>query len=114
MRSVNSKIGSYGNQIDEGGIMKGNRRRGQLKCYGSTVVGPRGQVVIPVSARKELGIESGDTLLTFEALGYHRGLLLVKVDTLEEMLGMMSNGLGQFEKMIKDKKSQVSINADEE
>lgn len=94
--------------------MKSNRRRGQLKCYGSVVLSPRGQVVIPVGIRKVLGVESGDTLLAFVSPNYDQGLLLVKVDTLEEMLGMMSKELGYFERKIKEKKLRASTDVGEE
>ena len=94
--------------------MKLGHMIGKLRCYGSTTVGPRGQIVIPASARKELGIESGDTILAFAALGGHRGLLLLKADTLEEMLGMMNEGLAQIEKLINEKRSEVTVDEDEE
>ncbi len=35
------------------------------KFYGSTVMGERGQVVIPAEAREELGIEAGEKLVVF-------------------------------------------------
>lgn len=38
---------------------------GHGKCYGSTVVGERGQVVIPAEAREELGLQSGEKLIVF-------------------------------------------------
>ncbi len=43
--------------------MKGKDNLHRPKVFGSTTVGPRGQVVIPANARKELDISSGDTLL---------------------------------------------------
>lgn len=53
-----------------------------ITCFGSTTVGPRGQVVIPIGARKELGIEPGNTLLVFRGF-QGQGLLLLKADTIE-------------------------------
>ena len=87
---------------------------GKMKCYGSTTVGPRGQVVIPASARKEMEIESGDTILVFTGLGGHQGLLLLKADTLEQMLSMLSEGVASLEKMISNKKTKIVITDDEE
>lgn len=74
------------------------------KVFGSTVVSPRGQVVIPANARKELGIDSGDTLLV---CGPRRGLglLLLKVDAVEQLLSLLSEQLTSFEKLVKDHKS---------
>ena len=58
-----------------------------MKYYGDTVIGERGQVVIPVELRKEFGIETGDR---FFVLGGERmgawGLLLVKSDVLSQLV----------------------------
>ena len=74
------------------------------RCFGSAVVGPRGQVVIPVGARKELGIDAGATLLVFESF-HGRGLVLLKADAAEQMLGMMSERLASFERLVKGYRS---------
>jgi AbrB family looped-hinge helix DNA binding protein len=42
------------------------------KFYGSVTVSERGQIVIPVDARKDFGIKTGDKLLVFGDL--ERGL----------------------------------------
>jgi len=74
------------------------------RCLGSTTVGPRGQVVIPINARKELDIDAGTTLLVFG--GPHgQGLVLLKVDAIEQMMNMVSQRLTDFEKQVKDYKS---------
>jgi len=82
------------------------------KVFGSTVVSPRGQVVIPANARKELGIASGDTLLVC-APPHQQGLLLLKVDAVEQMLSMMSEQLTSFQKLIKDYKSPKAASGKE-
>ena len=86
--------------------VKGNLRRARV--FGSMVVSPRGQVVIPASARKELDISSGDTLL---ACGppHGQGLLLLKVGAVEQMLSKMGEQLTHFEKMVKDYKSLKTV-----
>ena len=71
-----------------------------IKCFGSATVGSRGQVVIPAGARKELGIDSGDTLLFFMGPG-RMSLVLLKADAIEHMLAMMGKQLADFEKMWK-------------
>jgi len=73
------------------------------KLYGSVTVSPKGQVVIPASARKELDINSGDTLLVFKAPRMD-GLGLVKAEAVEKMLSMISEQLAHFEKVVKDHK----------
>jgi len=75
------------------------------RCFGSMVVGPKGQVVIPVNARKELGIDTGATLLVFEFFR-GRGVVLIKADTAEQMLSMMSERLSSFEKLVKGYRSR--------
>jgi len=75
------------------------------RCFGSTVVGPKGQVVIPANARKELGIDAGATFLVFEFF-HGRGLVLIKADTAEQMLSMMSERLSSFEKLVKGYRSR--------
>ena len=71
------------------------------KCFGSTTVGPRGQVVIPVDARRELDIDVGTKLLVFGHFG-GRGLIFVKVEAVEELLNIMSRRLTEFTKVLKE------------
>jgi len=78
---------------------------GEHKFFGSITVGPRGQVVIPANARKELGIDTGATLLAFKAFR-DQGLVLIKADAMEHMLSMMSERLAHFEKLVKGYKSK--------
>ncbi len=84
--------------------MKGKGVWLENRCLGSTTVGPRGQVVIPVNARKEMGIDAGITLLVFKALR-GQGLVLLKVDAIEQMMSMVSERLTDFEKLVKGYKS---------
>ena len=83
--------------------MKGKDNLYRPKIFGSTVVSPRGQVVIPVNARRELGIKSGDTLI---ACGppHGQGLILLKADAIEQMVSIVSQRLADFEKLAKDNK----------
>lgn len=71
------------------------------KCYGSTIVGPRGQLVIPAEARRELGIDVGTKLLVFSHFG-GRGFIFVKVDAVEELLNMASRRLDEFSKLLSE------------
>lgn len=80
----------------------------EYKCLGSITVNPRGQVVIPANARKELGIESGDTLLVFKVL-HDQVLALVKVEALEQVLRDMSKHMAGFEKLMKEHKPGTVI-----
>ncbi len=92
--------------------MEQKNKRDIGKCFGSTVLGSRGQLVIPVEARKELGIDAGHRLLVF---GHFNGwgLFLVKVETAEELLNIMSSGLDELARFIKESKSyDVGVDGD--
>jgi len=52
--------------------------------YGTTVIGARGQVVIPSEARKDLKLRPGDKLLVFGKL--NKALGLIKAEHLEEFI----------------------------
>jgi len=71
------------------------------KCFGSMVVGPRGQIVIPVEARKELDMDVGTRLLTFK-LFEGRGLVLVKVEVVEEFVNIMTQHVNEFTKLVRE------------
>ena len=71
----------------------------EFKCFGSATVGPRGQVVIPAHARKELGIELGATLLVFSGPG-RKGLTLFKADAVEQLVKMVSEQLTNIESLL--------------
>jgi len=81
--------------------MEQANRRAVGKCFGSTVVGPRGQLVIPVEARKELGIDVGAKLLVFSHF-QRRGLIFVKVEAVEELLNTMSRRVDEFVKLLRE------------
>ncbi len=61
------------------------------KLYGSTVVGTRGQVVVPAQARKDLGIRPGDRLIVIGKAG--KALGFVKAEQLAEILGSVLEGI---------------------
>jgi AbrB family looped-hinge helix DNA binding protein len=79
---------------------------GDHKCFGSMTVNAKGQVVIPASARRELGIKEGDTILVFKAFMNHPALLLMKADTMEQVLTVISDGLAQINRIVKEQKSK--------
>jgi bifunctional DNA-binding transcriptional regulator/antitoxin component of YhaV-PrlF toxin-antitoxin module len=74
------------------------------RCFGTAVLGPRGQLVIPVEARKELGIDTGSKLLVFGHFGA-RGLILIKAEAAEELLNFMSNRLDEVAKLVKESRT---------
>jgi bifunctional DNA-binding transcriptional regulator/antitoxin component of YhaV-PrlF toxin-antitoxin module len=74
------------------------------RCFGTAVLGPRGQLVIPVEARKEIGIDTGDKLLVFGHFG-GRGLIFIKAEAAEELLNIMSSRLDEVAKLVKESKT---------
>jgi len=74
------------------------------RCFGTAVLGPRGQLVIPAEARKELGIDTGSRLLVFGHFG-GRGLIFIKAEAAEEMLNVMSSRLDEVAKLVQESKA---------
>ena len=72
----------------------------EVKCSGSVTVGPRGQVVIPANVRREMAIDTGETLLVFIGPG-KKGLMLVKTEAVEELLTLASQHLASIEKVLR-------------
>jgi len=59
----------------------------RMKYYGDTVIGEKGQVVIPVELRKKFSIETGDRFLVMGGARMGAwGLLLVKADVLSQVV----------------------------
>lgn len=74
------------------------------RCFGTAVLGPRGQLVIPVEARKELGIDTGNKFMVF---GHFEGLglILIKVEAAEKMLNIISSRIDEIAKLVKESKA---------
>ncbi len=73
--------------------------------YGAVTVGERGQVVIPVEARKRFNIEPGDKLLILSDPG-KRSIMLCKMDALREFMTVFQEGLARVERDIAASKSE--------
>jgi AbrB family looped-hinge helix DNA binding protein len=68
------------------------------KFYGSTVMGERGQVVIPAEAREEIGIVPGEKLIVLG--NKKRGVvILFKSDVMTKFADMMFRKAKFFEEM---------------
>ena len=65
------------------------------KLYGTTTVGTKGQIVIPATAREELGINTGDRLYT---IGSPRKgvIMLLKEDELEKFIEQINIQVESF------------------
>lgn len=86
------------------------------KCYGSTVMGERGQVVIPAEAREEVGITPGEKLIVFG--NARRGVvILVKSEIMTKFADMLFRKANFFEEMFhghKRKRNKTENNDDDQ
>src|SRR5215217_3168913 len=85
---------------------KGDKKIGGDNCFswddhffGSVTIGERGQVVIPVEARKRFNLEPGDRLLVMGDPS-KRSIMLCQIDTLREFMNSFQEGLARAEQDI--------------
>ena len=71
------------------------------KFYGAVVVGERGQIVIPVEARREMDITAGEKLII---MGGFRGngLMITKVKSMEQLMKKALEQMSVFERIINE------------
>ena len=72
------------------------------KLFGTATVGTKGQVVIPATAREELGINTGDRLYVLGS-PMKGAIMLLKEDKLEKFIEQMNLQVETFKTL---KKSQ--------
>ncbi len=63
--------------------------------YGVVTVSEKGQIAIPVSLRKELGIAQGDKLFILKRKD-EAGLVLIKLDKMDHLMNMIQEDDGFF------------------
>lgn len=68
--------------------------------YGATTIGERGQVVIPAEARKDLDLTHSTKLMVFSGGPIGDGILLLKADTVSEMLTRANQMLSGFKDIL--------------
>jgi AbrB family looped-hinge helix DNA binding protein len=74
---------------------------GNLEFFGSTTVGERGQVVLPIELRKKMQLQAGDKVIALGAMGDNIAFLL-KADFLTQILGKMEEGQNELRQFLKD------------
>ena len=84
----------------------------QIRCLGSTTVSPRGQVVIPAPARRQLDIDTGTTLLVFVS-PHGQGLLLLKADAVDQIVSVVSEQLTSLERLNENYRSSKATDGKE-
>lgn len=75
------------------------------KFYGATTIGERGQVVVPAEARKDLNLSPSTKVMVFGGL-MGEGLLIVKADSIAEMLAHANKMLSGVEEVLKSSKDE--------
>jgi len=73
-----------------------------MKFYGSTTMGERGQIVLPVKLRKDFNLKKGDKLVVAGNPDFSR-IVLINADTMDDYLDTMSEKINQMRLKIKKK-----------
>jgi len=76
------------------------------KFYGSVTVSERGQIVIPVDARKDFGIKTGDKLLVFG--DPERGIGIATFSIMQRTMEGTADLFREIESTINDKENKKS------
>jgi len=71
-----------------------------LKFYGATTIGERGQIVIPADARKDFEITPSTKLLFFGTHG-GVGLMITKAEAIAEFLSRATKMMSGIEEVLK-------------
>ena len=76
------------------------------EVYGTVTIGQRGQVVIPMKARKALGIKQGDQLIVMSGPPGKKDISLIPVRRVAEFLGDFEEHLSRLKKELEGSKSK--------
>jgi AbrB family looped-hinge helix DNA binding protein len=68
--------------------------------YGVVTVSEKGQIAIPVDARRDLNIKAGDKLIVLKRKD-EAGLTLIKLDMMDELMFLIQEDEEFFEKLKK-------------
>ena len=73
-----------------------------MKFYGSTTVGERGQIVLPAKLRNDFAIKKGDKLLVIGKAESYR-IVLVNPESMSTYLDLMSKQINTMKTTIQNK-----------
>ena len=68
-----------------------------INCFGTTVLGERGQVVIPAGVRKKGALKKGDRFIVFSDADHL--IVLLKGNQLNKIISHISTKLDQLKKI---------------
>jgi len=74
----------------------------QIFCFGLTKIGEKGQLVIPIEARKKWNFKPGDKFLVLGTP--KKSLILIKADEIEKFIRNFKKEIQEIEKKLKTKK----------
>lgn len=80
--------------------LQGNIMMKEMKFYGSTTVGERGQIVLPVKLRKDFHIKKSDQLLVIGDPKSSR-IALINAESMNTYLDIMSKQIDKMKSTIK-------------
>lgn len=70
-----------------------------INCFGTTTIGERGQVVIPVEIRKKMGVKTGGKLIAFFTPS--KAVVFIPVDRFGKMVSELDKKLAKFKILAK-------------
>jgi len=75
-------------------------RQHKHRFFGTTIVGAKGQVVIPKEAREAMNLTQGEKLLVFGGRGHMIGFM--KLDGARRVLKAMSDHFDKLKNLVED------------
>ena len=88
--------------MKEGAVKKGACTKQRI-VYGIVTVSEKGQIAIPVDARRDLDIKTGDKLIVLKRKD-EAGITLIKLDRMDELMYLIQEDEEFFKKLKKGKK----------
>jgi AbrB family looped-hinge helix DNA binding protein len=85
---------------------------GTPKFFGSTTVGERGQIVLPIEMRKIMKLQAGDKLIVMGTMG-DKAIILLKTEFLMQMLGKMEQGQNELRKILQENNNSEASNSND-
>ena len=71
------------------------------KYYGSTVVGEKGQIVIPAAARKAFRLSPGDKVMVF-GQEFHGTMIIMRADVVAEYVSRGLSAFGELARLLSE------------
>ena len=76
------------------------------KIYGIGKIGPKGQLVVPAEARKDLGLNPGEKAVVMNMPG-KQGLVVINEESFNKYLEHLKDHFGTFDSLINEYEKQL-------